>query len=332
MRWPLAGWRRPRSRRGWPDVLSDLATLKVFLRLAPSDTSQDALLGQLLVAADRACKLFVKRDLETQVYAGYRDGTGTPDLPLRQRPVFTVSLQGTLTAGSPVVTGLSSTSALLAGMPCVVGVSSAVQAAVPSGAVISSVGSGQVTLSANATTTGSFPLVFGLAVWMDSGGLAGDGVQAFLANTQLYLGKDYVLQRDQPDGSSKSGILKRLGGGLTGSTLDWFTELPRGTLSYRLSPVWPRGYGNVKVVFTAGLGFGAPAGGTLPPTTTIPFELTQAVNQVASWMRVVAPTGAPLDATSLERQGLAMLQGENPRAAGWQTTLGILRRYREQSF
>jgi hypothetical protein len=39
-------------------MLSDLPTLKTLLRLAPSDSSQDAFLAGVLTAADRVVKLF----------------------------------------------------------------------------------------------------------------------------------------------------------------------------------------------------------------------------------------------------------------------------------
>jgi len=54
-------------------------------------TVANPVLQQILEAADRAVKDYTHRDLEQHSYTDYYDGTGLPDLPLRQRPVSTIT-------------------------------------------------------------------------------------------------------------------------------------------------------------------------------------------------------------------------------------------------
>jgi hypothetical protein len=327
---------RPLRRGRACAVLSDLPTLKTYLRVP--DAGQDALLSQNLLAADRALKLWVRRDLEFQVYTEFRDGPGTSDLALFQRPVRSFALTGTLVASSPTITGISSTANLLAGMPVTMAASALNQSAVPNGTTIVSVDSPtQVTMSANAVASGAFPLSFGLAAWLDSGGFYGDGNNSFPANSQLSLGLDCVLVRDQPDGTSKRGILRRLGGGAMGSMLAWPFDMRKGTLTARLPPTWPNGYGNIKIVYAAGFGVGAPATlvagvatGTLPANTTIPSELTYCCNAIAGWIRQITPVGTPVATTQPVNNVIGLLN--NPPAEGPPnigTVRDILTKYRE---
>src|SRR4051812_47333966 len=55
-----------------------------------------------------------------------------------------------------------------------------------------------------------------LSVYLDPSGFFGHGTNAFAADTLLAEGTDYALDRDQPDGSSRSGVFYRLGGGAVG--------------------------------------------------------------------------------------------------------------------
>lgn len=289
-------------------MLADLATCKLSLNIAPADTAQDGWLAQLVGAADGTIKRYCKQVLETQVCTDFFDGTGTPDLVLRQRPVRTVSLSGTLTSGSAVVTGLSSTASLLAGMPAIaLSATTGYSTALPAGTVIQSIGSStQVTLSANATSSGSFALLFGLAVYLDNSGYGGDRTGAFdPVTTQLVIGQGFSLKRDQPDGSSKSGLLRRLGAGYCGGLLNgyWPSDRARGALTARGPVCWPEGYGNVKVVNTAGWGVGPntvvnPTSGSV---ANLPAELVNACCQVVAWMRRTLPRGASLDSETIGR-------------------------------
>lgn len=294
-------------------MLSTLSRIKSLAGVPANDTTQDANLQAILAVADATVKAFCKRHLEQAVSTAYLDGTGTPDLVLPERPVTIYTLTGTLTSGSAVVTGLSSTQYLLAGMP-------AVHSSLPAGTTISTIDSDtQVTLSANATASGAVSLVFGLALWSDASGFYGQKSGAFSESTQhLTLGVDYALVRDQRDGTSKSGILKRLGGGVSGwGVSDWFWGggSRKGTLTARLPPSWPVGMGNLKAVYTSGY-------------AVIPDDLASAVDQLCVWMWRNAPQGGMV-MTSEGYEGysysLAALTSEPTLGTARQ----ILSRYRE---
>src|SRR5262249_34896383 len=143
----------------------------------------DSYLASLLPIADSAAKLWTKRDLETTNYISkFENGSGVEGQCLKQRPLRAFMLQGQVTNGSPVVTGLSSTSNLIAGMPV-----SDQKRNITAGAVINSVDSpSQVTLSANATATDSaLNIAFGISVWLDSKGFSGWGQGAFASATLM---------------------------------------------------------------------------------------------------------------------------------------------------
>jgi len=72
-------------------ALTTLAAVKTHLSIASADTSQDALLTQLLAGADAAIKQYFNQDLETTTRTEFMVGTGTPKLVLRQRPVQSIT-------------------------------------------------------------------------------------------------------------------------------------------------------------------------------------------------------------------------------------------------
>jgi hypothetical protein len=252
------------------------------------------------------------------------------------RPIV---LQATLTAGSPTISGLPSsgllsTANMLVGMPvCLHGQSAAQPAlaqAIPAFTTLSAVGSTTATMTANATVSGSAWLVFGLEVHVDFAGYGGQGVQPGQSQpgfnttqSQWYMGMGYMLAMDEPQyGGSKSGLLTRLGGypfnafaGMWGDG-GWGN---RGGLTSQLPPTWPRVKGSVRVDYAGGYGIGAlspqqspPTGGSLPSNTTIPNDLTDAVNRVANLMRTLTVRGAPVKAESLSDQAYKMIAFGSP--------------------
>jgi len=295
--------------------LTTLSRIKALAGIPASDTTQDAVVQAVLASAEGAVKSWCKRNLEQKVYTEYMDGTGTPNLIVRERPVRLYTLAGTLTSGSAVVTGLSSTANLLAGMP-------AVHASIPVGATISTIDSAtQVTLSANATASGSATIHFGLALWSDSAGFYGDATDSFSDSRQhLNLGIDFALRRDDEDGTAcKSGVIVRLAGGSTAGQgiADWYWGggTRKGTLTARMPPVWPKGYGNLKIVYAAGY-------------ATIPDDLALAVDQLAVWSWRTAPQGGmAVTSEGYEGYSYSLSQLTSDPALG--TTRQILTRYRE---
>jgi hypothetical protein len=278
-------------------MLSTLNSLQTTLDLLGlSSAAPLPILQQALTSADAAVKAYCHRDLEQQVYTEYRDGNNTDSLPLRQRPVTAPLRTGTLTNGAATVTGLAKTSDLLVGMPAVTG-PGVVTTVLPIGTTILSVDSAsQVTLSANSTASGSFNIVFGLAVWADPTGYGGFGPTAFAANTFLYEGQDYLMRREASSGSvSLSAVLVRLGGGTLGNLFDCFPGMGmgygrRGTLTAKLPPVWPWTRLGLKICYCAGYST-SPTGGPGTGNPPVPADLIQAVNQVAAFMLRSGPKG-----------------------------------------
>ncbi len=297
-------------------MLSDILQLKAFIGIPLNDLTQDAKLGQLLQAADAAVKNYCHRDFETALYTEYPFKGGTPDLPLLQRPLRPVLLAGTLTSGSPVVANLTgsgpySTAQLFLGQTvAVTGAAAAnLRTALPPFTTLTALTAPSATLSQNATQSGTVPLIFGLDVYIDFAGNYGFGLNAFQNgpgnSSRLYAGLDYAPEVDATDGSSKAGLLILLGqsgygGGLWSlAPLGWgFGGMGGygpygGPLTQCMPPVWPTFPGSVRVDYTAGYGVGAaaPPNGRLPASTTIPADLTGAVNAVASWMWNAADAG-----------------------------------------
>ncbi len=72
-------------------LVNNLNGIKAILKIPLTTTTQDEQLNYLRHVAETVVKKYCKRDLELTNYTEYRDGTGTPDLWLRQRPVQSVA-------------------------------------------------------------------------------------------------------------------------------------------------------------------------------------------------------------------------------------------------
>ena len=319
--------------------LAQVADLKTFLRISASDTTQDTLLTQLLNIASAAAQRWCKRRLELANYPQeFPKGTLAPDLILRQRPVRAFWGTANLGNASPTVTSISLTNlapgvtiqqALVPGM---VVTSQNTTGQIPVNTTILSVDStSQVTLSANATATATAaPVVFGLAAYLDTSAFAGQGYAglspgAFSAAMQLFLGTDYMRVVDEPDGSSRSGVLKRLTGGvggLGGFDWPWAFQQRRGTLTAAIPPVWGKWpYGSLKVQYTAGYYL-----------NDVPADLAEAVLMMAAWLRQQTPVGVSLDIDKMSEQVSRALSYPEDAAPQLMTARRTLVHYRETSF
>lgn len=295
-------------------ALTDVTTAAKAMNLS----GQNDWLASLVPAACAVVENYCKRKLETAAYTEYLDGTGRQELILRQRPVRSETLTGTLN-GTTAVTGLSSTALLAAGLR----VSGS---GIPDGTLIAAVTSATaITLSAAATASGSSSLTFSASLWMDAAGFYGRGSGAFGSTTLLVEGQDYVF-RYAPDGTAKSGIALRLAGGAHGAASGtvWPWEWGRGSLTAKAPPVWPAGLGSLKAVYLAGHGFGPEeSGGTLPA------DLTMAANQVVAWLKRNLPLGGPLASENLGSYGYSLAQKALTSAPELGEVRQILSRYRE---
>lgn len=72
-------------------MLTTLAKLRLSLGQSTDPASDDPQMLMLLEAAEASVRRYLNRDLEQQSYTEYYDGTGRPQLILRQRPVTAVS-------------------------------------------------------------------------------------------------------------------------------------------------------------------------------------------------------------------------------------------------
>ena len=353
-------------------MLSDIVRLRsaVGIPATVTDTTLDQKLAMCLVAADTAVKNKCHRTFETSSYILEFPFKGnTPDLPLLQRPVRPVLATATLTNGSTALTNIAvsapyTAAQILDGMPvCVTGAASAtLRTAIPPFTTISAgTPAGNptsATLSQAPTASGTLvPVCFGLDVYIDFGGNYGFGANAFKNgpgnSSRLYIGLDYAPMVDQPDGSSKSGLVTLLGQSNYGGSMWALAPLGMGwgglggygpyggPLTQAMPPVWPTYPGAVCVTYAAGVGAGGaaapsatnPIGGVLSDTTSIPADLTAAVTSLAAWLWNAIDAGA-IQTNSESFQGysrsLADAAGKGLNSApALGSTRDILSRYME---
>jgi hypothetical protein len=166
-----------------------------------------------------------------------------------------------------------------------------------------------------------------LAVYWDPNGYWGQGTGSpFPSTSLLTLGADYALELDSYSTNSGSlvsnrGILRRL----SGSNASWMGfwpgyQLGLSKLSASRLPGWPRGMGNLKVIYNAGL------------IAPLPGDLNAACLQLAAYYVRTMPLGGSVTSESLGGYSYSMSgrlnQGGIPELG---EALAILRRYREIS-
>lgn len=125
-----------------------------------------------------------------------------------------------------------------------------------------------------------------LEVYEDENGNFGSTAKSFDSITSLLeYGEDYALDVDGDDGTSRSGVLVRIN--------DAWPRPPvreRGLLSSFIG----QGFGNVKVVYTAGY-----------VADTMPGIVRDACNSLVARMRLVYPLGAALNSDSYEQRSVS---------------------------
>ena len=122
--------------------------------------------------------------------------------------------------------------------------------------------------------------------WVDDDAGWGEASGAFAdSGDELTYGDDFVLRVDQPDRTSRSAILVRIG--------DFW---PRPMVRRRglLSPYYMDGMGNVKVTYTAGY-----TADTIPPA----FRL--AANMLVARLRAFFPYGERVSSESYEERSIS---------------------------
>ncbi len=124
------------------------------------------------------------------------------------------------------------------------------------------------------------------SVYLDRGAFFGTGEDAFAAATLLTAGSDYALEPDQSDGTSHSGLLRRLNGVWPPAV-----QYQRGNLSAAMID----SKGCIKVVYTAGW-------------SAAPSDLELAANLVAANLRGFR-LGAPLSSESYDGYSVSFTRG-----------------------
>lgn len=132
------------------------------------------------------------------------------------------------------------------------------------------------------------PVVSVTSVHLDRGAFYGTGEDAFAAATLLTAGSDYALEPDQPDGSSRSGLLRRLNGVWPPAV-----QYQRGNLSAAMID----SKGPIRVVYVAGFAAGS-----------VPAQLELAVNLVAGNLRTWR-MGVPMSSASYDGFSAQLVRG-----------------------
>lgn len=130
------------------------------------------------------------------------------------------------------------------------------------------------------------------SVHVDGAGYYGHGEDGFPATSQWTIGNQFAPKSLEAS-EDNSGLLVALGG------------------------EWPRGMGNIKVVYTAGY-------------ATMPLDLELAANQLVALVRSGTDKGGPLQSETIGKYAYTLLAGHVPGVAPEIGTIrGILNGYRE---
>ena len=125
-----------------------------------------------------------------------------------------------------------------------------------------------------------------IQVFLDEAAYYGSSSGSFGAGTELTYGSDFALILDEPNGTSRSGILVRLH--------DFWPKPAIRQVGY-LSPFIAIGYGTIKVIYTGGY-----------TVDTLPAMLRGAANLLVARMRYIFPLGMELSSESYEDRSIAM--------------------------
>ena len=134
-----------------------------------------------------------------------------------------------------------------------------------------------------------------IQVYADNQGFWGAASGSFdTSTTELTYGTDFALMLDPgEEGKSRSGILVRING---------YWERPMVRQRGLLSPFVGEGFGNVKVVYTAGY-----------VVDTLPATLRMAANLLVARLNHVWPLGVELGSESYEERSLSYVNSERSK-------------------
>jgi hypothetical protein len=321
-------------------VLTNLETI-LRLPLPPAVLANQSWLGDLLGEADAGIKKYCKRDLEMTSYVEYHDGHNTPEVIARQYPIWVAqtSISALSNGASLPVSTLNVTSTKgfppgTGGNPNAQPPSLCVQTGLSTYATVTYTGTTATSFTGCQGGTGTLTSQLGQStvgtpcVYFNETGYYGQappnatGIPSgFSDGNLMVLGSQFAVEVDDGRGQrSDRGLILKLGGVGVGFPGFYRETLYSGKLAaYRL-PCWPRGYGNIKVAYTAGY-------------FPIPFDLVNACVQMVAWLSRSQPLGGVLTSENLGGYSYSILT--NPDANS-KPELGsiiqTLTRYRETSW
>lgn len=126
-----------------------------------------------------------------------------------------------------------------------------------------------------------------IQVWEDRSGYYGSTSGGYATDTQLTYGDHFFLKIDEPDGTSRSGLLIR-------RNAFW----PKKDARQRgfLSPYASTGYGAVKIIYTGGYTIDG-----------MPSQIRAAANLLVARLRALFPTGMEISSESYEERHLSLV-------------------------
>jgi hypothetical protein len=148
-------------------------------------------------------------------------------------------------------------------------------------------GTGTLQLRLNARPVVTSPAI---QCWLDEQGRYGQVSGSFATGTELTYGTDFYLQIDQPDGSSRSGILTKVNN-------FWPKRAVRET-GY-LFPFQDANRGIIKVTYSGGY-----------TVDSLPSDIRLACNMLVAKLRHLFPLGLELASESYEERAISIVSGQ----------------------
>ncbi len=320
-------------------ALTTLANIRLIPGLNSTIILSDAWANALIDAADYALKEYAKQNIELAAYTEFYNGDDMPDVVLNQFPAWAGSTQ--VAAGSNGVslpTGTINVVSTLnpdgshafdpggrsTGQSPVI----SVQTGVTTWTTVSYTGKTATSFTGCTGGTGTMSSTAGLnavsqpvvfvdpsARWGQAPVLSGGG--PFGAQTIQVLGVTCALEIDK-NNKSYCGLLKRVGGYGGG----WIGQWPgmwgeRGKLASSRLPTWPRGYGNIKVQYSAGF-------------SPVPADIVQCANALVAGMVRDGKAGGTIQSESLGAYSYSLLMGSQDPEIG--SVRSMLSRRRDMSW
>ncbi len=126
--------------------------------------------------------------------------------------------------------------------------------------------------------------------FVDEEGEFGQASDDFLAGTELTYGDEFFLAIDEPDGTSRSGLLIKKNG---------YWPKPVVREAGYLYPFIGEGLGTIKVIYVGGY-----------TTDSLPPSFRAAANLLCAKLRYIFPLGLELTSESYEERAIGMVSGQ----------------------